>query len=144
MDGDLPWESFDYKVDSSTTSTTRVEFTEAFVVNVGDQHVSVHVADQDQSPDYLTETRHTGRIDVADIISYAGVEDGLRRVSYAVSVDHDKDGVALTDDAIGALLASVSLPECTWDNVLISEERLHGVDFNGDDVIATIEDLLAD
>jgi hypothetical protein len=142
LEGDERWESFNYQVDSSDGSVTGVKFTPVFDVGIGGQTVAVLVADQAQAPELLSTTRHTARIDVADVISYAGPSAGLRRVSYVMSVMRDASTVALSDDELAEIFASVALPDCTWQNVLLFEEVVHNIDVNGDGVVATFADLV--
>jgi hypothetical protein len=142
LQGDERWESFDYQVESSDGSVTGVEFTSAFDVDAGGQSVAVLVADQAQAPELLSTTRHTARIDVADVFSYGGPSAGLRRVSYVMSVSQDASTVALSDDALAEIFASVALPDCTWQTMLLYEEVVHNVDVNGDGDVATFADLL--
>jgi hypothetical protein len=142
LEGDDQWESFDYQIDSSDGSATGVVFTPMFEVAAGDQTVAVLVADQAQAPDLLSTTRHTARVDVADLISYGGPAAGLRRVSFVMSVSRDSSTVALSDDQVAEIFASVAFPDCTWQNELLFDEVVHNIDLNGDGEVATFADLL--
>lgn len=122
-------ESFDY-LDGDDTVT----FDAVATLTVADRQVELMKADGD-------EAEYRAQVEALLLPSFADPAEQSSAV-IVVTISHDTD-VVLTEDEIGAIVESLSMPACTMERITIQQEMMHQVDLDGDGTVATIEDLMA-
>lgn len=133
-----PWKTFDYE---STTGddTTVITYDKVATVTIGDQDVDLSYRDPAQAPDDLSEAQYKARIDAVELPKSAQMPDVSDVRSFVVTIAFDADA-PVTQDVVEKIVGSFSMPTCTWDELLASEELRLQIDLDGDGKVRSAAD----
>ena len=145
MDGEIadengePWKTFDYE-SSVGDKTTTITYDKVATVTIKDQDVDLYYRDPAQAPDDLSKAQYKARINVVELPK-SQTEPGVSDVrSFVVTIEFDPAETEVTQDVIEKIVGSYSMPTCTWDDLLKTEEVRLQMDLNGDGKVRTVAD----
>lgn len=135
---DYEWESFG----DDGTASGEITFDRMSTVQVGDQEVEIFVADPSQAPDIVSSVEHKARVEVAQVPNPApGDRDGQRPHSYVIEIRYSPEDVQLPDATVEGIVASLAMPECSREMLVVTTEVQLSADVDEDGNVATAEDF---
>lgn len=141
-DGSEPWESFDSEITSEDV-TTVIEYEQVATVSIQDQTVELFYLDPSQASDLVDGEKYKARVSAFDLpgsLSNSGVDE----YSLVFTVYFDEDTAEIDQDVVEAIIGSINLPTCVWDDLLLSEEVFRQTDLNGDGQVKSMEEWQAE
>lgn len=130
-----PFSSFDYEITTmgDEKTTTQVTYDEVGSVDIGERSAELFYRDPAQSPDDLgTTAQYKARVIAYELPRNQRELDELTPSSFVVTVEFDAEDTPLESDVVEKILASFTMPQCTWDKILGDAELQLGVDLDGD------------
>ncbi len=138
--GGRPQKSFDYEIIKADGSTT-VTYKKVSNLTVGDQDVDLYYRDPAQAPDDISKAQYKARINVLELPRSPTEPDVAMMQSVMVTIEFDPAASAVTQDVISTIIGSLSMPSCTWDDILEEQELMLQMDLNGDGKLRTAADV---
>ncbi|MEO6988080.1 MAG: hypothetical protein ABI239_05465 [Aquihabitans sp.] len=138
-DGSEPWESFDYESIDQDSVTTIIEYEQVGSIDIQDQTVDLFYRDPSQAPDLVDGEEYKARVSMFDIPNSLSA-DGMDQYSVVFTITFDENTAQVDQDVIEAIIGSVSMPTCVWDEMLLVEEVMRQADLNGDGDVKSMED----
>lgn len=134
FDGE-PSESFDYEAEMHglESNTYQITYEEVATVEVGGTDVALYFRDPTQNTGVLgTIAHYKARVDAYELPDGTSTHDGLTPYSFVVTVEFDTDDTAVEQDVVEQILGSITMPRCTWNEILAAGDVRPGVDPDGD------------
>lgn len=139
MDNNEPWTTFDYDY-ITDDETTVIEYENVATVEIEDQSVDIFYRDPSQAPDVLIDEQYKARVSTFDLPNSLFVPGGIDQYSLVFTITFDAETDETNQDAVEAIIASVNLPTCVWDDLLAFEEITRQADLNGDGEVKSMEE----
>lgn len=138
-----PWESFDYTSSINGENEVTITYDKVGTVEVGDQTVDLYHLDPAQAPDHVTGEKYKARVEAFEMPSLA--KNGkLTTSSFVVTVSAEADNPNFTQESVEEVLATYSMPSCTWARILKDYELMLGVDLDDDGKVYSAQDAQKD
>lgn len=138
-----PWTSFDYDYVAEDV-TTVIEYEKVATVDIEDQSVDIFYRDPSQAPDLVDGHEYKARVSTFDLPNSLLTPDGVDQYSVVFAVTFGEDTTEVDQAAVEAIIGSVNLPTCVWDDLLAFEEVTRQTDLNGDGEVKSMEEWQAE